>query len=303
MVTPNFSSAMSGFGYIYVVFLTLVAAELWFIHRGDLIARAEAGGIIGLACRVGLLFNLEQSEQTRAADRKLVKFLGGIGVPLSCILTGYVGFLFGTLKANPWWSTPMMFIIFVLSAIVSGTAVMIVLYFFISTVRRWGIDEPCARILTKILWAAMIIAVSLELLEIISSAYKSTEEWEYVYKLITEHLFVTFVVLQFGVCSVGPFLLLGVSSLFNLSRRLSYLLIWLAAGLLLIQVFLMRWNVVIGGQTMSKSYRGFTEYHIRFFEKEGIITAVVIFTVPFLLLVVFNRVIRLFPRPGQPKFR
>jgi len=65
--------------------------------------------------------------------------------------------------------------------------------------------------------------------------------------------------------------------------------------MLLAQVLLMRWNVVIGGQLVSKSYRGFTSYMPGIFEKEGLITAVVIFTIPFGLLYAFHRLVPLFP--------
>ncbi|NIM47934.1 MAG: polysulfide reductase, partial [Gemmatimonadales bacterium] len=55
-----------------------------------------------------------------------VKILASVGIPSAFILHGYVGFIFGSLKANPWWSTPLMPIIFLLSAIVSGMALLIV---------------------------------------------------------------------------------------------------------------------------------------------------------------------------------
>jgi len=57
----------------------------------------------------------------------------------------------------------------------------------------------------------------------------------------------------------------------------------------------MRWNVVIGGQLMSKSFRGYTSYVPGIFEKEGLIVAATIFTVPFLLLRAIDKVVSLFP--------
>ena len=64
---------------------------------------------------------------------------------------------------------------------------------------------------------------------------------------------------------------------------------------LLGQVLLMRWNVVVGGQLVSKSYRGFTEYLPGLFEKEGLVVAGTILIVPFLLLWAFDKLFPFFP--------
>jgi predicted membrane protein len=62
----------------------------------------------------------------------------------------------------------------------------------------------------------------------------------------------------------------------------------------------MRWNVVIGGQTFSKSLRGFRENEIPgLFEKEGIALAVLVLVLPLLFIVLFNRVLPVFERPGE----
>ncbi len=295
MVTPNFSSAMAGFGFIYSVYLLLVILEIWFVMRGEFIARAKGKGLIALLCRAILLGNLEENEATRAADHKLARFLAGLGIPLACLLHGYVGFLFGSLKANPWWSTPLMFVIFIFSAIVSGISVLIFHYNLVCRLNRWPIDQRCLRSLGRYLWGFMIIAVALELLEVMSIAYKQTHEWEILSELVGKRLFVSYVVLQFLVFSLVPFLLLAASTLLKLRDEVANTLSWIAATMLLGQVLLMRWNVVIGGQLMSKSFRGFTSYFPGLWEKEGLITAAVIFTLPFIILYVFHRIVPLFP--------
>jgi predicted membrane protein len=101
--------------------------------------------------------------------------------------------------------------------------------------------------------------------------------------------------LQYLVFSLIPFFLLGINTLFNLRDRVANVMIWTAATMLLIQVLLMRWNVVVGGQMVSKSMRGFSSYFPGFWEKEGLAVAVVIFTLPFVILWVFHKVVPLFP--------
>ena len=295
MVTPNFSSAMAGFGYIYTAYLIVVCMEIWFALRGEFILRAKGDGLVALFCRAILLFNLYEDEKTRLADHKIVRTLAGIGIPMACLLHGYVGFLFGSLKANPWWSTPLMFVIFIFSAIVSGIAVLIFHYMVVSKINGWVVDQKCIRSMGKYLWGFMIVAVSLELLEVMSISYKQTEEWDVLRELISTKLFYSYVVFQFFIFSLIPFFLLSLTALTNLSNRIANKIVWVAATMLLFQVLLMRWNVVIGGQLLSKSMRGFTTYLPGLFEKEGLVVAAVIFTLPFIILYVFHRIVPLFP--------
>ena len=295
LITPNFSSAKAGFGFIFFGFMVLVAMMAWFAFRGDLIARVREGGILGALARVILLGNTHESEATQRADRRLLRILGGIGIPLAILLHGYVGFLFGSLKANPWWSTPLMFVIFVFSAIVSGIAVLLFHYLLVSWINRWTVDQACVRSLGGYLWGFMIVAVGLELLELLSIAYQQTADWEILRRLIRERLFFTYVILQFLVLSMVPFLLLFLHTLLKLRDRMSNVVLWVASIMLLGQVLIMRWNVVIGGQLLSKSYRGFTSYLPGVWEKEGLVMAALIFTLPFVLLYGFHRVVTLFP--------
>ena len=295
LITPNFSSAMAGFGYIYLGYLLLVVLEIWFVMRGDFIARARGKGAVAWLCRAIVFFDLHEDDATRRADRRIARFLAGLGIPMACLLHGYVGFLFGSLKANPWWSTSLMFVIFIFSAIVSGISVLIFHYFVVSRINGWRVDDGCVRALGRYLWGFMIVAVALELLEILSIAYKQTEEWEVLGMLIERKLMISYVVLQFAVFSLVPFLLLAVTALFAPAARVANRLIWASATMLLVQVLLMRWNVVIGGQLLSKSMRGFTSYFPGIWEKEGLVVMAVIFTLPFAILYVFHRIVPLFP--------
>ena len=69
--------------------------------------------------------------------------------------------------------------------------------------------------------------------------------------------------------------------------------------LLLMQVLSMRWNVVIGGQMFSKSMRGFREtYHPGLFEKEGVLAAIAIFVIPFVMLTIFERILPALKHPN-----
>lgn len=298
MITPNFNSAMSGFGFVYLFYMIIVVLEIWFSYREDFIEKyKKAKGLPKAIYKVLILGNENVNENTRAYDKKIVIFLAAFGIPVACILHGYVGFLFGSIKANLWWSTPLMFIIFIFSAIVSGLAVLIFLYQFVHWIRRKQVNQESYELMAKWLWGFMIIAVILELMEVLSISYERTERWGVLEQLINTKLKISYVYLQIIVFSLGPFLLLSVTSIYKkLNYKVKNLLIWLASGMLLIQVLLMRWNVVIGGQLVSKSMRGFTDYFPGYFDKEGLIVAAVIVITPFLLLKLFDM---LFPFFGK----
>jgi len=66
-----------------------------------------------------------------------------------------------------------------------------------------------------------------------------------------------------------------------------------ASGMLtLIGIFAMRWNVVIGGQLFSKSFLGYTTYKMALVTREGLLAAIALMLLPF---VIFFVLIRLLP--------
>lgn len=303
MVTPNFNSAMSGFGFVYLFYLIIVVLEIWFSYRGELIDKyINSKGIVKKIYWVLILGNTTINEFTKVYDRKIVTFLAAFGIPVACVLHGYVGFLFGSIKANLWWSTPLMFIIFIFSAIVSGLAVLIFLYQFVHWLRKKPVNQDSYELMSKWLWGFMIIAVVLELMEVLSISYENTERWEVLKHLINGKLKISYIYLQILVFSIIPFLILSVTTLVkSLPLKTKNFMIWIASGMLLIQVLLMRWNVVIGGQLVSKSMRGFTEYFPGYFDKEGLLVSFGIILIPFILLKLFDIVFPFFEKPGEVK--
>jgi Ni/Fe-hydrogenase subunit HybB-like protein len=298
VVTPNWSSAMAGFGFIYTLYLIIVLLEIWFVYRRDIILTAQRSrGLKRWIYAALALGTYDLSPEAQAIDRKVVTVLAAIGIPGACLLHGYVGFLFGALKSNPWWSTPLMPIIFLFSAVVSGIAALQLLYQVAMKFRGQRIEPACVAGLARWLWLFMILTVTLELLEIVTLAYESSEKWLIIRPLLATRLSVSFISIQMVMGSLIPFILLMIVVLMNryLHDRVRNTLSVVASLLLLLQVFAMRWNVVIGGQIFSKSLRGFRDpYTPHLFEKEGVLAAVAIFVAPFLLLVLFGKILPLF---------
>ncbi len=308
MITPHFTSAMAGFGILYSGYLAVLALEVWFVWRQAIIDRARRSrGAARALYKLLALYTYDTSPEALEIDARAVRILAAIGLPAACMLHGYVGFIFGAIKANPWWSTPLMPIIFLLSAAVSGIALLLVLYLATCRLGRRPIVRETVEAMARWLWFFLIVTVTLELLEIVVLAYEKSDAWHIISPLLTTRLEFSFISMQMIVGSLVPFILLAVVVTMDryLHERVRNTLSAVAALLLLVQVFSMRWNVVIGGQLLSKSLRGLRSgYEPQLLGREGVLVAVLLLALPFALLWVFHRVL---PEPrtelGAPEER
>lgn len=286
-LTPNLNSAMSAFGYIWFFYLLMVLGEVWLVFREDIVRYYHSSdGILKTIYAILALGVYRISEPARAVDEKIIKVLAFIGIPTAFLLHGYVGFIFGAIKANPWWSTPLMPVIFLMSATVSGIALLIVLYVLVTKIRKARLDHEALRFMSLWLLGFLSINVVLEGLEVFSMLYEAEESWEIVSRLITEVIGVSYFGIQFLLGALLPLIFLGGVEIIDLEARHKTFVRVLTSFLVLIGVFAMRWNVVIGGQLMSKSLRGFTSYTPPLLGLEGIVTAVTLTLFPFFLLAV-----------------
>ena len=302
-VTPNMSSAMAGFGYIYMFYLIVLCLEVWLVFRQDIVLLARrTRGLKRLMYKALALWTYDISEPALKLDHRVVTVLSAIGIPLACLLHGYVGFIFGAIKANPWWSTPLMPVIFLVSAVVSGIAGVLLIYQIAMRFTGRKIDQACLSGMVRWLWFFLTITVTLELLEIVMLAYEGSEEWEIIHELLTGELAFSFITVQMVLGGLIPFILLMITVLMDryLHERVRNTLAFSASLLLMIQVFSMRWNVVIGGQMISKSLRGMRHsYTPDFLGKEGTLVGIAIFLLPIAIILVFNRILPIF-RPQEP---
>ncbi|MBI4557899.1 MAG: polysulfide reductase NrfD, partial [Candidatus Hydrogenedentes bacterium] len=183
-------------------------------------------------------------------------------------------------------------VIFLFSAVTSGIAMIVILYQALSRLGGKRINAECMQSLSRWLWLFAVLTVTLELLEIITLNYEKAEEWRVIGPLLGTKLAFSFIGIQLVFGSLIPILLLGIVVLMRpfLTDPLRNTISFVASTILLIQVFAMRWNVVIGGQIFSKSMRGFRESYVpELFGREGIAVVAVIVLVPFVFMAIFNK--------------
>lgn len=275
MITPHSSSAMAIFGFVYLWYLMVVLLlEIWFDYRQSMVIWSNSKkGIMKWVYRILTLGLSDISSETVKWDKKLGYFITIIGIPSAFILHGYVGFIFGSIKANPWWSTPLMPIIFLFSAMVSGIALVMFIYMAISRIRKQPIDLDVMDTIGRYLFFILILDFTLEGLDQIHRIYESDESFEIIKLLVSGKLYLTLFISQGLIGTIIPLIILAFLQFYKKVISIRKTLYLVVSILVLIGVYSMRWNVVIGGQLFSKSFSGFTSFKLGLIGLDGTLMA------------------------------
>jgi Ni/Fe-hydrogenase subunit HybB-like protein len=291
--TPHWSSAMAMFGYLAGFYVLLLMVETWLVFRTHIVHQAQQRkDLLGSFYRILSLGSYDLSEQALHVDRKWILALAIVGIPAALGLHGYVGFLFGSLKSREWWSSDLMPVIFIFSAIISGVSLLTVLYVLSCKLRRAPVDADCVKGLGYTVWGFLMFTLLLEGVEFGSLVYKGREGIDIILLFVRTRLIIPFFVLQIGVGAVTPILILSYVFWRGTRGRKLVAGVTVSALLILLNVLMMRFNVVIGGQEISKTGMGLLSFPWVFLGREGVIAAASVLAAPMLLLLV---VIRLFP--------
>lgn len=295
-LTPHTTSAMAMFGFVYLWYLMAVlVVEIWLEYRKEIvIAWQRSSGIARAAYGLLALGSSNISDDALRVDDRVGRLVTIVGIPSAFLLHGYVGFIFGSVKANPWWSTPMMPIVFLFSAIVSGIALVMLMYLVMTWYRRVPVDMRCLDTVARYLLYAFVIDLSLELLDLAHRIYEADESFKTLDFMVHTRLFLSQIVLQIVVGTLVPIALLASARMARNARVRRA--VYIAAGILtLVGIFAMRWNVVIGGQLFSKSFLGYTTYKLEFATREGLGISLVLLILPFVILAALVRLLPPWP--------
>jgi predicted membrane protein len=275
MITPHSTSAMAIFGFVYLWYLMVVLLlEIWFDYRQSMVVWSnQKKGIMKWVYKILTLGVSDISPRTVKWDRKLGYIITVIGIPSAFILHGYVGFIFGSIKANPWWSTPLMPIIFLFSAMVSGIALVMLVYIVINRIRKNQTDLSVLDTIGKYLFFVLILDFTLEALDQIQRIYEAEESFEIIKLLVSGKLYLTLFIAQGLVGTIIPLITLAFLQFYKGKIRIRKSLYLITSILILIGVYSMRWNVVIGGQLFSKSFAGFTSFKMGLIGIDGTLMA------------------------------
>jgi len=320
-MTPHFTSAIATFGIVIFIYGAIVTSELWFLYRKYFVEvslrfKNQLNKSFSEKFRYYLFtaFTLgayDLREPALKMDHRAAKLLAGIGIPVACFLHGYAGFIFGSVKANALWMTPLMPVIFIMSAIVSGVALCMLTYIITMEIKKFsasrkktpyahptlekigGVEIFEVKRTAKYLIFFMIFSISLELLDLVFRGYTAVKSWEILRDVIYGKDFINIFILQYTLGSLVPFILLLIPGLTIRRTVLSLILI-------LFGVFMMRWNVVIGGQSFSLTFSGYMHYALPLVPrdlatfKEGLFGVLLIGTMPFIFFWVMSKIFPVF---------
>jgi Ni/Fe-hydrogenase subunit HybB-like protein len=304
MMTPHLTSPMAIFGFVYAWYLMAVLLlELWFDFRRDLVVWSRTTpGWQGFIYRVFTVGVDDISPPAVHLDERIGYVLSVVGIPYAFLLHGYVGFIFGSVKANPWWGNVLMPIIFIMSAMVSGIALCVFIYQVLTWFRRKTVDMNCIDTMGMFLFYALVVDAAIEALDWIHRLYSAEEGFQVMEYMTQEKLFYTLNLGQVLFGTLVPLVLLGVLQVLRRKfpeglRRQMY---FLSSTLILIGVLAMRWNVVIGGQFFSKSLRGVMSYKMEFAGLEGWFMGAFLLALPFIILTVMIKLFLSEKLPSAP---
>lgn len=260
------TSPMSWGVFLLTSYPILILAEMFFVFRAGFARRAaEATGFMRSLYLLLAMKSDKVSAETDERDHRIGRVLGIIGIPTALAVHGYTGYILGVVKARSLWHTPLMPLIFLISAMVSGIALMILLNALMVRNEQGKISWPLMERLGFLLAWSIVGDLLLRLFWYSIGLFYSTAGFQDTAELLFGHHFFEAVVLELGLFLTLPLLVMTVPVL-----RRSKPLFLFSAVLAMVGVMLFRWDTVIGGQLLPKIGAGFYHYTPPFWGRIGV---------------------------------
>jgi molybdopterin-containing oxidoreductase family membrane subunit len=234
LIRFNWMSPLAWEVRFYAVYIALLAAELWFSVRADLVKRSETSRIARF-----LAFGTKETDDS--GDHKWLRILGTIGIPIAIFgVHGGTGLIFAVVKARGTWFGPLFPVVFILSALVSGTAMLTVFYVVRQLVRRRPVDTALVLDLGKLLVGFLMVDMGLFFYEMLVPALSLyPHDREVIHVMASGRFAWSFWFVQVGMAFVGPAVIL-LSSL-----KRSWKWVTVAALSVVIGIVGVRFNIVV----------------------------------------------------------
>lgn len=247
--SPN--SMMAWMVWLYTAYFILLIAEFWFAIRGDLVEQAHEPGLRGRVASLLLgrfgealgsrtpIVMVEHYDRTR--DRRVLRTLGGLGVPLAIAFHGGVGALFGVVGARGYWNAPLYPLLFIVGALVSGGGLLTFVAAFLWPGKETEKHKEMVLTLGRMALGTLAVYLIMVWAEFSITLYADIpSEARPLYQVLGGPYPWVFWVFQVGLGAVIPIALMTF-------RPKSVPLVGLAAGLIALGFFATRLNIVIPG--------------------------------------------------------
>lgn len=234
----------------------LIFFEAQALYRVYFVKQAQnSTGFIKLLNTFLAFGNMDMSHEALEKDHKKGYILGAIGIPLALCVHGYTGYILGAVHANVMWHTPLMPIIFLASAMVSGTGLLVILIplfqRFLSD--RKQVDTSMVATLARLLSWFIVADLVMRFLWLTFSLTFANGEKYALYSFFDLHFEDTFWI-DYVLCLFIP-MVIGFTKL-----RFHPFIVYFGSIVTAIGVWIFRWNTVIGGQEIPRTTPGFLQY-------------------------------------------
>ncbi len=204
----NWMSPLAWEVRFYVIYIALLAAELWMAVRND---------------------------------HRWLRVLGIIGIPIAIFgVHGGTGTIFAVVKARGMWFGPLAPVVFIVSALVSGTALLTVMYVIRQKVRRLPVDTGMVTELGTLLVAFLLVDLGLLFYEFVVPGLALAPHEAEVIHVMTQGRFAW----SFWVVQLGMGMLVPAAILLSGLRR-SWQWVTAAAALVVVGIVGVRFNIVV----------------------------------------------------------
>ncbi len=265
----NFATSPMKWGVLLLLaYPILIFFEAQALYRPYFVKKVQNDrGLSKLFYGLMAFGRMDLSEQALQRDHRLGFILGAIGIPLALAVHGYTGYILGAVHANVMWDTPLMPIIFLASAMVSGTGLLIILIPFFQrflSERKRADRNMVATLATLLSWFIVIDLVMRFLWLTFSLTFADGEKYS-LYSYFSLH-FQDTLLIDYVLCLLVP-LIIGFTRLKNIP-----VMVYFGGLVTAVGVWIFRWNMVIGGQTIPRTTPGFLHYAPPLFGQDSVIS-------------------------------
>lgn len=241
----NITSILAWEMRFYVIYITLLTVELYVAMRADFVRLAAYNSLKGKIARLLTFKNSTINDYTKKRDHRWMKILGTIGIPLAILgVHGGTGAIFAVVSARSSWNSGIFPIIFVVSAMVSGTALLLAIYIIRSKALKQPIDQGMVIGLAKVMIAFLFIDLLLQFYDYLVALYSLADSHLLSLQTMMRSSYSwSFWGIQVFLGSVVPIFLVYYK---KTAKNINALLI--AAILVVIGIIGVRFNIVVPSQ-------------------------------------------------------
>lgn len=261
---------------VLIFFEAIVLYREYFVK----VYNATNNRFLKIICKAISLGRMGLSQDLQEKDHNIGFILGAVGIPLALCVHGYTGYILGVTHAIALWHTPLMPILFLASAMVSGTGLLIVILpifqKFFTDFKQ--VDKKMISRLARLLSWFIVIDLAIRFFWLTFAIPFNGSERYSLMKFFGANLH-EIILIEYVICLFVPMLIGFIPAL---CKRLPVVIF--GAIICAVGVWDFRWNTVIGGQTIGRTTPGLLSYEPHLWGQDSIMAVASNWTVFIALL-------------------